>query len=123
MLTNKTWISVSGIMGFLAVALGAFGAHALKTHLSAEMLEIYKTAVFYQLFHSVVLLCLAITGKKEFFSASLLFLIGIILFSFSLYFYSVLQIEFLVYFTPIGGIFLLAGWAAIVWQAIKLKTG
>ena len=59
---KETWIITGGILGFIGVALGAFGAHGLKDTLSPEMIDIYKTGVFYQLVHSAVLLAVAFGG-------------------------------------------------------------
>lgn len=52
---KKFWLIISAVSGFTAVAIGAFGAHGLREKLSAEMLEVYKTGVFYQFIHTVVL--------------------------------------------------------------------
>ena len=75
----KKWIIISGISGFLAVALGAFGAHGLKSQLTPEMLEIYKTGVFYHLIHSVVLLALGLSGQEKFNKSATLHSLGILL--------------------------------------------
>jgi len=118
----RTEIILSGIFGFLGVALGAFGAHSFKNALlELGTLESYKTGIEYHLIHAVVLLAIAISGRYEFASAYLFILIGIILFSFSLYFYALLKIKFFVFITPIGGVSFLIGWALIVWEALKLK--
>ena len=59
---KKMWIIISAVSGFTAVAIGAFGAHGLRENLSAEMLEVYKTGVLYQFFHTIVLLILSLTN-------------------------------------------------------------
>jgi len=85
---KKLWIIISAVSGFTAVAIGAFGAHSLREHLSTEMLEVYKTGVLYQFIHTIILLILSITDFIKSKIARIFFLTGIILFSFSLYIYS-----------------------------------
>ena len=116
---NKYLILISGITGFSAVALGAFGAHGLKNVLTEHLLETYKTGVLYHLIHSVVLLSIALAGKNNFLKSFWFFFAGIILFSFSLYIYSVTQITAFAIITPIGGISLLLGWLFIIIEGIK----
>ncbi len=116
---KRTWIITGGIFGFLGVALGAFGAHGLKDILSAEMIEIYKTGVFYQLVHSVVILAVAFGGEAKYFKAAMFFAIGIVLFSFSLYLYSVTQVLAFAIITPFGGVSFLIGWLLLIISAAK----
>ena len=104
-------ISISAIVGFLGVALGAFGAHALKAHLAAlQMSDVWEKAVFYHLIHAVVLLYLA--GRTTIFPRLpwTFFLVGIILFSGSLYLLAYTGIKWLGAITPLGGLSFLAGW-------------
>ena len=115
----KKWVIIGGISGFLAVALGAFGAHGLKSQLSPEMLEIFKTGVFYHLIHSVVLLALGLSAQKKFNKSAIFFSIGILLFSFSLYLYSITAVMFFAFITPFGGVSLLIGWAMVVYAGVK----
>jgi uncharacterized membrane protein YgdD (TMEM256/DUF423 family) len=115
----KKWVIIGGISGFLAVALGAFGAHGLKSQLTPEMLEIYKTGVFYHLIHSVVVLALGLSEKEKFNKSALFISIGILLFSFSLYLYSVTAVMLFAFITPFGGVSLLAGWALVVYAGIN----
>lgn len=118
-MNNKLLIIISGIMGFTAVALGAFGAHGLKSILNEQLLETYKTGVLYHLIHSVVLLAIALAGKEKFIKSFWFFFAGIILFSFSLYVYSISQITMFAMITPIGGVSLLIGWLFIIIEGIK----
>lgn len=118
-MNNKSLIIISGIMGFAAVALGAFGAHGLKSILNELLLETYKTGVLYHLIHSVVLLAIALTGKDKFIKSFWFFFAGIILFSFSLYVYSISQITMFAMITPIGGVLLLIGWLYVIIEGIK----
>jgi uncharacterized membrane protein YgdD (TMEM256/DUF423 family) len=101
-------------MGFLAVALGAFGAHGLKGVLEGyDQLENWRTAASYHLIHSVALLAIALHLPGRVW-AWRLWLAGIVLFSGSLYVIGVTNIRILgAFVTPIGGLFLLAGWAAL----------
>jgi uncharacterized membrane protein YgdD (TMEM256/DUF423 family) len=103
-------IRISAIVGFLGVALGAFGAHALKQHLAAlHLADVWEKAVFYHLIHAVVLLLLA--SRPAFPRIPwLCFLFGIILFSGSLYLLAYTGIKWLGAITPLGGLSLLAGW-------------
>ena len=116
---NKYLVLISGIMGFSAVALGAFGAHGLRSVLSEHLLETYKTGVLYHLIHSVVLLAIAFAGKNSFIKSYWFFFTGIILFSFSLYIYAITQITAFAMITPIGGISLLSGWLFIIIEGLK----
>lgn len=117
--SQKLWIFVSGVTGFLAVALGAFGAHILKSQLTPDMTEIYKTGIQYHLIHSAVMLSIALSGMQKLLKSEVFFLTGIILFSFSLYMYSVTSIKFFAMITPVGGIFLLTGWIVLIINALK----
>lgn len=121
MKNNKTWIIAGGILGFLGVALGAFGAHGLKDYLTPEMLEVYKTGVLYQLVHSVVILSIGFYGDNNFRIAALFFTLGVILFSFSLYLYALTYTVAFAIITPFGGVCLLIGWIMIVVKAVKKK--
>jgi uncharacterized membrane protein YgdD (TMEM256/DUF423 family) len=118
-MNKKFWVITAGIFGFLGVALGAFGAHSLRNTLSAEMLDIYKTGVNYQLIHSIAILALGLMGNKKFVISLIFFTAGIILFSFSLYIYSITGIIFFAMITPLGGLSFLAGWLMIIIKAIK----
>ena len=96
---------------FIAVALGAFGAHALKASLQASgMLDAWNKAVLYHLVHAVALLALALHGTGN--RAAYLFLAaGILLFSGSLYTMALTNVRWLGAITPLGGLCFLAGWA------------
>jgi uncharacterized membrane protein YgdD (TMEM256/DUF423 family) len=118
------WILIGGIFGFLGVALGAFGAHGLKNTLTPEMLEIFRTGVLYQLIHTAAILAVGLSGNKKLFKAALFFSIGIILFSFSLYLYTITGITQLAMITPFGGVSFLIGWLLVIVSGISyLKNG
>ena len=112
-MNKKIQLAVAAIFGFLGVALGAFGAHGLESKLTEDMIETYNTGVQYHLVHAVVLLVLALSNYKL--VRSFLFIgVGIILFSFSLYLYSITGITFFAMITPFGGVSYLIGWIMII---------
>lgn len=118
---KKMWIIISAVSGFTAVAIGAFGAHGLREKLSAEMLVVYKTGVFYQFIHTIILLILSLTNFIKGKIASIFFLAGIIFFSFSLYLDSVSGIRFFAMITPVGGVCFLIGWLWLIVEVIRRK--
>jgi uncharacterized membrane protein YgdD (TMEM256/DUF423 family) len=111
----------------LAVALGAFGAHALKPRLSPEMLAVYETGVRYQMFHALALLAVAWAATRWPGSAAItaggwLFVAGTLLFSGSLYALSLSGVRGLGAVTPIGGLAWLLGWAALAWGVARASA-
>lgn len=118
---KKVWIIISAVSGFTTVAIGAFGAHGLREKLSSEMLEVYKTGVLYQFIHTIILLILSLTNFIKGRIASIFFLAGIILFSFSLYLYSTSGIRFFAMITPVGGVCFLIGWFWLIIEVIRRK--
>jgi len=120
---NRTILLAGAIFMALAILLGAFGAHALKTLLSPEMLAVYKTGVEYQFYHALGLLLIGLIGfhtqSKWLNRSAIIIGIGIILFSGSLYVLSLTGIKVVGAITPIGGISFVAGWiclAIAVWK-------
>ena len=112
-------IRIAAVMGFLAVALGAFGAHALKDLLGRnETTGVWQTAVFYHFIHAVMLFVLA--ERKPFPAiAWWSFLIGILIFSGSLYLLAVTHVLWLGAITPIGGVSFLFGWAWLIFKPAR----
>jgi uncharacterized membrane protein YgdD (TMEM256/DUF423 family) len=114
-MTNTLTTRIAAILGFLAVALGAFGAHGLKETLAEyQTTDIWEKAVLYHFIHAVMLYVLAqrrpvLTGPW------LSFLVGILIFSGTLYVLAVTNVRWLGAITPIGGLSLLVGWA---WLAV-----
>ena len=107
---------IAAVLCFLAVALGAFGAHGLRSTLEGRgMIDVWNKAVFYHFIHAIALLVLALYGTINR-SACLLLLLGILLFSGSLYLLALIPQarDWLGPITPIGGLFFLAGWAWLV---------
>jgi len=113
-------LRIAAFSGFLGVALGAFGAHALKEQLATGgHLETWKTAVLYHLVHGVVLLVMAFNAPTRFHSAYWVVLSGMVVFCGSLYLLALLGMSWIGAITPIGGVALLTGWALIFLQAGK----
>ncbi|CCH55496.1 protein of unknown function DUF423 [Fibrisoma limi BUZ 3] len=121
----KFFIQAGAILGLLGVALGAFGAHALRATLEASgRSDTFETAVKYQFYHALALLAVGIL--MQVFSANpaamrLLnwagysFLGGVLIFSGSLYILCFTGVTWLGAITPIGGVFMIAGWALLLW--------
>jgi uncharacterized membrane protein YgdD (TMEM256/DUF423 family) len=124
MFSQKQTLLVASALGVLAVSLGAFGAHALKPLLVANSrLDTFELAVRYHFYHTFALLAVALLMDK--FSASglnlsaVLFLVGIILFSGSLYALCLFNISKIAIITPFGGVFLIAGWATLFVSVLR----
>jgi len=118
------WLS-GALCGFLGVALGAFGAHALNAQLSADMLATFEVGVRYQMYHAFALLA---TGWaytrwpwKAVIAGGCLFVLGIVLFSGSLYVLSLSGVRMFGAVTPFGGVALLAGWVCLAWAALRVR--
>ena len=123
MRTVKFWFISASIFGFLSVGLGAFGSHSLKTVLDEYGTPIYEKAVLYQMFHTFALFLVGVLNhiyKKASFSlAGWAFLVGIVLFSGSLYVLAVTHVKWLGFVTPIGGVAFLFGWLCLLWTLSK----
>jgi len=120
----KALLVVGAINGFLAVALGAFGAHGLEGKISEKSIAIWEKAVLYQMFHTVSILAIGIALLKlettSLLWAGWAFVIGIILFSGSLYVYSTTGIKALAMITPFGGVVFLIGWVLLGYAMLKV---
>jgi uncharacterized membrane protein YgdD (TMEM256/DUF423 family) len=120
---DRIFFAVGGLSGFLAVAAGAFGAHALRARLEPAMLDAWKTGAHYQLVHALALLAVAWAAQQypsgAWVAAGWCFTLGTVLFAGSLYGLSALGWRFLGPVTPIGGLLLLAGWALLAQCALK----
>lgn len=122
---DRSFALLGALCGFLAVAAGAFGAHAFRDILSQESLAIFETAARYQMYHALALLAAAWVATRWPGSvaqaAGWLFAAGIIVFSGSLYLLSITGTQWLGAVTPLGGIVLLAGWLALAWAVARGK--
>lgn len=127
------FIAIAAIIAALSVALGAFAAHGLQQHLSTYSLDVFKTAVHYQFMHALALFGLGIflhvlsqhstaTLPTALVIAGFAWLVGMLLFSGSLYGLSLAQWRWLGPVTPLGGLCLIIGWICLAvgsWQAHK----
>ncbi|GGB35024.1 DUF423 domain-containing protein [Virgibacillus dakarensis] len=119
----KLFLVLGVINGFLAVALGAFGAHGLEGRISEKALGTWEKAVNYQMFHTMALLVTGLVINKiqtgGVMWAGWLFFIGIVLFSGSLYIYSTTGIKTFAMITPLGGVAFLLGWVLLGYAVVK----
>ena len=117
------WIIIGSALAALAVAIGAFGAHGLKSRVSADDLIIFETGVRYQMYHSLALILLGLIGVN--FQSNvvqlpaILFLVGIIIFSGTLYLIPLTGLRWLGAITPIGGTALILGWIMLIFNLIR----
>ena len=140
MLSTRVYLALAAVSGMLAVTLGAYGAHGLKKLVAPEMLAAYQTGVQYQFIHTLALLALAIlifilegkselTGKlvKKLKLSANLMLVGITLFSGSLYTMTFMSVAggfpaWLGPITPIGGLSFIMAWILFAWAAVSLPV-
>jgi uncharacterized membrane protein YgdD (TMEM256/DUF423 family) len=120
---DRIFFALGSLSGLIGVAAGAFGAHGLRGRLTPEMLEVWETAVRYQMYHALALLAVgwAVTrwpGSLTH-AAGWLFVAGTLVFSGSLYLLSVSGVRWLGAVTPIGGVAFLARWACLIWAALR----
>jgi uncharacterized membrane protein YgdD (TMEM256/DUF423 family) len=122
----KNLLITAALSGFLAVALGAFGAHALKDKLTEDFMHIYEKAVLYQFVHTLAIIGAAVLlaqfpGNGHLLRAGWAFFGGIVLFSGSLYFYTLTGQKFWAMITPVGGVLFLLGWVFLLLGALKIS--
>ena len=116
------WLKIAGSMGFSGVVLGAFGSHALRDKLSADMMLSWNAGVRYHLIHAIAIMVLALYAKTSSIDirwGGRFFLSGTVLFSGSLYVMCLTGYRALGFITPLGGICFLMGWA---WMVLKLSS-
>lgn len=117
---ERMFFVVGALFAFMGVAAGAFGAHGLKSHLSAEMLSVFEVGVRYQMYHAFALIAAAWAQSKWpsalVMTGGWLFVVGTILFSGSLYLLSITGMKWLGMITPMGGVAFLAGWVCLAWS-------
>jgi len=110
----------AAVFGFIGVAMGAFGAHGLKHILSEHMLDVYKTAVSYQMWHVLALGLVAVLPPHKLLRwAGWLLVAGITLFSGSLYLLAIFDIAWLGMITPFGGVAFLSAWGLLAFVALQ----
>jgi uncharacterized membrane protein YgdD (TMEM256/DUF423 family) len=121
---DRTFLLVGAVLGFLGVALGAFGAHGLRARLSPEMLAVFETGVRYHMYHALALVVTSLLMARMtgwlVAAAGWSFVAGILLFSGSLYALAISGVTMLGAITPLGGLAFLAGWAFLAVAAASL---
>jgi uncharacterized membrane protein YgdD (TMEM256/DUF423 family) len=112
---------IAGLLGFTAVAAGAFGAHAVRDRLTPAMMEIYRTGALYHLVHAVAALAVAAAGDRLRRGRAILalFTAGVAVFAGSLYALALTGIRILGAVTPFGGLMLLGAWALLAAEALN----
>jgi len=123
---DRVFIMLGALSAFLAVAAGAFGAHALRERLSGSALDTFQTGAQYQMYHALALLAVgvllarfSIDGSTWLSAAGWLFVAGTVLFSGSLYLLALSDVRWLGAITPLGGLAFLVGWASLaigIWR-------
>lgn len=120
------WLLVAAVNGLLAVASGAFAAHALQGRLDPHALQVFETGARYHMYHALAIGLAAFAIRDAAAGAatvaSAFFLAGILLFSGSLYFLALTGIKGFAFVTPFGGLCFLIGWGALALAAVRLKV-
>ncbi len=120
----RTVVAIAALFGALGVAAGAFGAHALRQRLAAELFAVYQTAVLYHLVHALALLGVGLWLERYpsavAQAAAWLLLAGVVLFSGSLYGMALSGVRVLGAITPLGGVAFIAGWLCLSWAAWRV---
>ena len=121
----KLFITLASLSGMLAVAFGAFGAHALRSRLDEHTMSVFQTAVQYHFYHSLALLAVGVIALSQpqtalLRSSGYLFLVGIVVFSGSLYLLSMSGLRWLGAITPLGGLAFIAGWGCLAAASWKM---
>jgi uncharacterized membrane protein YgdD (TMEM256/DUF423 family) len=123
----RVWLASGAVCAGLAVAAGAFGAHALRERLSVQQLATFETGVRYQMYHALALFLVGWMtsrgGSALVSGAGASFLVGIVLFSGSLYGLSLTGVRWLGAITPLGGVAFLAGWSLMAVAAFREWAG
>ena len=124
---TKIFLAIASIFAGLSVGAGAFASHALKDKLSERALEIFETAARYQMYHALALLLVALlinqteSSQPSLVIAGWAFIIGIVVFSGSLYALSLTDIKVLGAITPLGGLAFIIGWGALAYSSLNFK--
>ena len=121
---QSPFLLLAALSGAVGVALGAFGAHALKAHVSPEQISTFTTGVQYQMYHALALGLVGLAMTRPNASALVpaagwLFVIGTLLFSGSLYALVLARIRWLGAITPFGGVALIAGWLTLAMGTLQ----
>ncbi len=117
MAVRSPLVALGALNAAIAVAAGAFAAHALRERLGARSLEVFETGARYQMYHALAMILAGLLVTRGATTAGWLFQAGIILFSGSLYALALTSAKFLGPITPLGGVAFLAGWVWLAWVA------
>ena len=122
---HPRWLMIACALGFLCVAAGAFGAHALKARLTEDLMAVFQTGVQYAMLHVVALVAVSAVAARQPSGAAtlagILFCVGVVLFSGSLWTMALTGMRWLGAITPLGGLCFLAGWLALARAASKFE--
>lgn len=123
----KVFIAIGALAGLLAVMLGAFGAHALRGQVDENLLVAFNTGAQYQMYHALALLMVGVLAKlfpghKLLNWSGLFFVVGMLLFSGSLYALALTQIKWFGPVTPVGGLAFMVGWLLLAFATTKFKA-
>ena len=118
---DRQLAAAGAILGGLAVALGAFGAHALQSRIGADALGWWHTAVEYQMWHALAVIALGLSGFRWTRVPAWLFAAGSVVFSGTLYAMALGAPRWLGAVTPLGGLAMIAGWAVLAVRAVRLR--
>ena len=122
---DRLFVMLGAASGFVAVAAGAFGAHALRTRLAPDLLAVFETAARYQMYHALALLAVAWAAARwpgplpQW--AGWLFVVGTVLFSGSLYALAIWGNRMLGAITPFGGVSFIAAWVVLAFTALRSR--
>jgi len=120
---DRLFFALGGLSALLAVAAGAFGAHALRARLVPDMLTVFETGARYHMYHALALLAAAWAVSRwpggAAVTAGWLFVAGTLIFSGSLYLMSFTGQRWLGAITPLGGLAFILGWGALAWAALR----
>ena len=123
MTSARVLVLAGAVVGFVAVALGAFGAHALRSRVGPDLLATFETGVRYHMYHALALLACAWVMDRwpspQVAWAGWLFVAGVVVFSGSLYLLTLTGARWWGAVTPLGGVALLAAWACLVWGVVR----
>jgi uncharacterized membrane protein YgdD (TMEM256/DUF423 family) len=121
------WIAIGAVLMALAVGMGAFGAHGLRNRLDSYSMSVYEKAVFYHFIHALGILLIALLARTNMITTvgqtrvASLMLIGIIIFSGSLYMLALSGVRMLGAITPIGGIAFILAWLLLAYEALRAR--
>lgn len=121
------WTAIGAVLMALAVGMGAFGAHGLRSGLDAYSMSVYEKAVFYHFVHALGILLVASLARANAISIAAqarvawLLLIGIVIFSGSLYALAISGLRLLGAITPVGGLAFIAGWIVLAYEALRVQ--